>query len=93
MLPKFSLANYVQGTTEIEDQVEGVQWLMSQVDFIDEKRIAIHGWSYGKGANSCVLQKNAKQSMAGHMVREQTLFTFFGQKAIIYHDVLQFLLH
>ncbi|KAL4216453.1 dipeptidylpeptidase [Mactra antiquata] len=35
------------GTTEIEDQVEGLQNLMSKVDFIDESRIAIHGWSYG----------------------------------------------
>lgn len=35
------------GTTEIEDQVEGLQYLMSQTDFIDENRIAIHGWSYG----------------------------------------------
>ncbi|XP_052268789.1 dipeptidyl peptidase 9-like [Dreissena polymorpha] len=35
------------GTTEIEDQVEGLQWLASRVDFIDEDRIAIHGWSYG----------------------------------------------
>lgn len=35
------------GTTEIEDQVEGLQSLMSMVDFIDENRIAIHGWSYG----------------------------------------------
>ncbi|KAH3875182.1 hypothetical protein DPMN_038445 [Dreissena polymorpha] len=36
-----------QGTTEIEDQVEGLQWLVSHVDFIDEDRIAVHGWSYG----------------------------------------------
>ncbi|XP_052268787.1 dipeptidyl peptidase 9-like [Dreissena polymorpha] len=35
------------GTTEIEDQVEGLQWLVSHVDFIDEDRIAVHGWSYG----------------------------------------------
>lgn len=35
------------GTTEIEDQVEGLQWLMSHVDFIDENRVGIHGWSYG----------------------------------------------
>jgi len=42
------LSIYSQGTTEIEDQVEGLQWLMTQVDFIDENRIAIHGWSYGK---------------------------------------------
>ncbi|KAH3875274.1 hypothetical protein DPMN_038537, partial [Dreissena polymorpha] len=36
-----------KGTTEIEDQVEGLQWLASHVNFIDKDRIAIHGWSYG----------------------------------------------
>ena len=32
---------------EIDDQVEGLTWLASQVDFIDTSRVAIHGWSYG----------------------------------------------
>ncbi|XP_071098891.1 dipeptidyl peptidase 9-like [Haliotis cracherodii] len=35
------------GTVEIEEQVEGLLWLASKVDFIDLTRIAIHGWSYG----------------------------------------------
>ncbi|KAI0215431.1 Dipeptidyl peptidase 9 [Lamellibrachia satsuma] len=35
------------GTVEIDDQVEGLMWLASQVDFIDTNRVAIHGWSYG----------------------------------------------
>lgn len=35
------------GTLEVEDQVEGLQWLASNVDFIDPARVAIHGWSYG----------------------------------------------
>lgn len=38
-----------QGTVEIEDQVEGLQWLAANMDFIDLSRVAIHGWSYGKG--------------------------------------------
>ena len=33
---------------EIDDQVEGLMWLASQVDFIDMNRVGIHGWSYGK---------------------------------------------
>ena len=33
---------------EIDDQVEGLMWLASQVDFIDINRVGIHGWSYGK---------------------------------------------
>ncbi|KAL3885529.1 hypothetical protein ACJMK2_025581 [Sinanodonta woodiana] len=35
------------GLTEIEEQVEGLKWLASNVDFIDLSRVAIHGWSYG----------------------------------------------
>lgn len=33
---------------EVEDQVEGLQWLAANTDFIDLSRVAIHGWSYGK---------------------------------------------
>ncbi|XP_070178720.1 dipeptidyl peptidase 9-like isoform X2 [Littorina saxatilis] len=35
------------GTVEMEDQVEGLQWLATNMDFIDPARVAIHGWSYG----------------------------------------------
>ena len=41
-------AYLLQGMVEISDQVEGLQWLASQVDFIDLNKVAIHGWSYGK---------------------------------------------
>jgi len=35
------------GTVEIADQVEGLQWLARNTDYIDMSRVAIHGWSYG----------------------------------------------
>lgn len=35
------------GTVELEDQVEGLTWLASEVSFIDLSRVAIYGWSYG----------------------------------------------
>ncbi|KAK3095569.1 hypothetical protein FSP39_016187 [Pinctada imbricata] len=35
------------GTVEIEDQVEGLQWLSDYTEMIDMDRVAIHGWSYG----------------------------------------------
>lgn len=41
----FSL--FWQGQIEIDDQVEGLQYLASQYDFIDLDRVGIHGWSYG----------------------------------------------
>ncbi len=31
---------------EVEDQLLGVKWLQQQ-DFVDDKRIAVYGWSYG----------------------------------------------
>ena len=35
------------GTVELDDQIEGLRYLASVVDFIDLDRVAIHGWSYG----------------------------------------------
>ncbi|XP_014680809.1 PREDICTED: dipeptidyl peptidase 9-like isoform X2 [Priapulus caudatus] len=35
------------GTVEIDEHVEGLQWLANHVDYIDQHRVAIHGWSYG----------------------------------------------
>ncbi len=35
------------GQVEIADQVEALQWLAENTDFIDMSRIAVHGWSYG----------------------------------------------
>ncbi|XP_063439501.1 dipeptidyl peptidase 9-like isoform X1 [Mytilus trossulus] len=35
------------GTVELDDQIEGLRYLASIVDFIDLDRVAIHGWSYG----------------------------------------------
>ena len=35
------------GQVEIQDQVEVLQWLAETRGYIDLKRVAIHGWSYG----------------------------------------------
>ncbi|KAL4660669.1 dipeptidyl peptidase 8 isoform X1 [Arapaima gigas] len=35
------------GQVEIEDQVEGLEYLSSRYSFVDMERVAIHGWSYG----------------------------------------------
>ena len=34
------------GKAEMEDQMVGMQWLMSH-DWVDKDRIGVHGWSYG----------------------------------------------
>nr|DBA31913.1 TPA: hypothetical protein GDO54_007670 [Pyxicephalus adspersus] len=38
---------YKMGQVEIEDQVEGLQYLAAKHSFIDLDRVGIHGWSYG----------------------------------------------
>ncbi|XP_028672429.1 dipeptidyl peptidase 9 [Erpetoichthys calabaricus] len=35
------------GQVEIEDQVEGLQYVAEKYKFVDMSRVAIHGWSYG----------------------------------------------
>ncbi|MGH0188011.1 UNVERIFIED_CONTAM: hypothetical protein FKN15_027716 [Acipenser sinensis] len=35
------------GQVEIEDQVEGLQYVAEKYSFVDLSRVAIHGWSYG----------------------------------------------
>lgn len=37
----------MQGQVEIEDQVEGLQYVAEKFNFVDLSRVAIHGWSYG----------------------------------------------
>lgn len=39
------------GTVELSDQVEVLQWLSENLNYIDMDRIAIHGWSYGMNAD------------------------------------------
>lgn len=38
---------YKMGQVEIDDQVEGLQYLAAKHSFIDLDRVGIHGWSYG----------------------------------------------
>ncbi len=44
------------GGVEVEDQLAGVEWLKSQA-FVDPKRIATYGWSYGGYMTLKLLQK------------------------------------
>ncbi|XP_058855005.1 dipeptidyl peptidase 8-like isoform X1 [Acipenser ruthenus] len=42
-----SAFKHKMGQVEIEDQVEGLQYLASKYRFLDMDRVGIHGWSYG----------------------------------------------
>lgn len=39
------------GELEVADQVRGLQQAAREVDYLDQKRVAIVGWSYGKVAS------------------------------------------
>ncbi len=41
---------------EVDDQISGVNWLKTQ-DFVDPKRIAVYGWSYGGYMTLRLLQR------------------------------------
>ncbi|WP_420143278.1 alpha/beta fold hydrolase [Sphingobium sp.] len=44
------------GTVEVDDQLKGVEWLKAQ-PFVDPKRIATYGWSYGGYMSLKLLEK------------------------------------
>ncbi|OBS72976.1 hypothetical protein A6R68_12430 [Neotoma lepida] len=68
---------YKMGQIEIDDQVEGLQYLASQYDFIDLDRVGIHGWSYGGYLSLMALMQRSdifKVAVAGAPV---TLWIFY----------------
>ena len=52
------------GGPEVDDQMVGVRWLGGQ-DFVDPKRIASFGWSYGGYMTAMLLAKHSKEIAAG----------------------------
>lgn len=52
------------GKYEIQDQMEGVEFLKSQ-DYVDESRLAVHGWSFGGYMTISLMLKKAGVFNAG----------------------------
>lgn len=53
-----------QGTVEVADQLEGVEWLKSQ-PWVDGKRIGVYGWSNGGYMTLMLLAKASDQYACG----------------------------
>ena len=43
------------GSVEIDDQVAGLEAAAKAVPYIDLKRVAISGWSYGRDSLICII--------------------------------------
>uniref|UniRef100_A0A158PNN6 Dipeptidyl peptidase family member 1 (inferred by orthology to a C. elegans protein) n=1 Tax=Anisakis simplex TaxID=6269 RepID=A0A158PNN6_ANISI len=50
------------GTVEIEDQIETIRILTAKHKFIDSRRIAIWGWSYGGFTTAHVIERDDKRT-------------------------------
>ncbi len=64
------------GTVEVDDQMAGVNWLRSQ-RFIDDSRMAVHGWSYGGFMTTSLMLKQPgvfKAGIAGGPVIDWNLY-------------------
>jgi dipeptidyl-peptidase 4 len=64
------------GTVEMEDQLEGVEYLKSK-SWIDASRIGIHGWSFGGFMTTSLMTRNPevfKIGVAGGPVIDWTLY-------------------
>ena len=65
------------GQVEIEEQVEVLEWLAENTGYIDMKRVAIHGWSYGGYLSLMALAQRPdifKLSIAGAPVCKWSLY-------------------
>ena len=65
------------GQLEIADQVEVLHWLAENTGYIDLKRVAVHGWSYGGYLSLMALAQRPdvfKLAIAGAPVTKWTLY-------------------
>jgi dipeptidyl-peptidase-4 len=74
---KFESAVYRKmGDAEVEDQLAGVEWLRKQ-PFIDPKKIAVQGWSYGGYMTLKLLEKAPGVFAAGVSVAPVTKWELY----------------
>ncbi len=71
------------GTVEMEDQMTGVNFLKSQ-DYVDENRMAVHGWSFGGFMTTSLMLRKAgtfKVGVAGGPVTDWKFYEImYGER-------------
>ena len=73
------------GSKEVDDQLAVVKYLKENLLFIDEKRIAIWGWSYGGYVTTMALARDAENIFScGVAVAPVTRWEHYGKKIFIW---------
>ena len=71
------------GTNEIDDQIKGVDYLKT-LPFVDQNRLAIHGWSYGGFMTTSLMLRKPdvfKVAVAGGPVTDWKFYeTMYGER-------------
>ena len=71
------------GTNEIEDQIKGIDYLKT-LPFVDENRLAVHGWSYGGFMTTSLLLRKPdvfKVGVAGGPVTDWKFYeVMYGER-------------
>jgi dipeptidyl-peptidase-4 len=71
------------GTTEMQDQLTGVEWLKKQA-FVDANRMAVHGWSFGGFMTTTLMLKSPetfKVGVAGGPVIDWSMYeVMYGER-------------
>lgn len=71
------------GTKEMEDQLQGVQYLKA-LPYVDGNRIGVHGWSYGGFMTTSLMTRNAgvyKVGVAGGPVIDWSMYEImYGER-------------
>ena len=71
------------GTNEIDDQIKGVDYLKS-LPFVDQNRLAVHGWSYGGFMTTSIMLKKPdvfKVGVAGGPVTDWKFYeVMYGER-------------
>lgn len=66
------------GKYEVQDQITAARYLAS-LPFVDEKRIAIWGWSYGGYMAAKVVEANPPEIALGMSVAPVTDWRYYGK--------------
>lgn len=72
------------GGKEVDDQLAVVHYLREQLPFIDAKRIAIWGWSYGGYVTTMALARDTDLFSCGIAVAPVARWEHYGELLLLF---------